>query len=95
MKVKVQLNKNDYIPKLQLELLKKQDSIISLMKELEHERKEKEAALGHLKFLRKMTGWVCFQCYYDENYERSICESCTDNDYTKWTWCGIEGNDDV
>ena len=66
-----------------------------LPEEIARLKAERDAAVADLNELRKRTGWKCFCCYYDKNYNRSICAHCGLNNDNNWQWRGLEDEDGI
>ena len=64
------------------------EALAALQSELEKVKAERDAAVKDLHTLRKLSGWKCFACYYNDHYERSVCAGCDYNNGNNWQWRG-------
>ena len=64
------------------------EALTTLQAELEKVKADRDAAVKDLHTLRKLSGWKCFACYYNDHYERSVCAGCDYNNGNNWQWRG-------
>lgn len=67
------------------------NAIEKLQADVRNLKGELNAAIADLSALRKVSGFMCFACYYaGDRYDPARCNGCDYNDYNNWVWEGVE-----
>ena len=75
-------------------LNKLEDEIMKLTTENAKLQKRLWLAVSDVNNLRKLGGWGCKYCMYEDEFSRAICIGCDYNDGNNWAWHGFKERSD-